>query len=204
MKFTDRREFLYDPEIFKRYDTQTALKFHDEAVRKHAARPFPIFYEVERNPANIDPLWREPNEIRTTFSRQLEVPAIVQPEKLRWSLSPQGRVPRQRYKFWTSNLILQSLNYFGLPGDKVYWNGYRLEITTIEFEPNSYWQQTNVWLGLIYVAELVPEGDAKPMINPGVLAPVEKSNSELPVPINPAKPVSNKLPSDQYKVELPK
>jgi hypothetical protein len=176
MKFTDRREFLYDPEVFSRFDTQTALKIHDEFVFRHSGKPFPRFFEVDRTGNQIDPLWHQPVAVRTQISRKLDIAAIVQFEKLNWTLVRLGRVPQQKVKYWISNLSMQRANYFPLQGDLIYWNGYRTEITTIEFEPNSFWQQTNVWLGLIAVAELVPEGDSKQLADPGAIAPAEQIN----------------------------
>lgn len=175
MRFTERREFLYDPEVFKRLDVQTALKIHDEAVRKHAGKPWPKFFEVDRSAATVDPLWLQPTTERTKFLRTLDVPCIVQFEKKKWDMTRQGRPAQQRVKFWTSHKALHELDYFPIQGDLIYWDGYRLEITHVEFEPNAYWQQTNVWLGIIYGAQIVPQGDAKELANPQQAAPVELS-----------------------------
>jgi hypothetical protein len=178
MKYTDRREFLYDSDIFKRQDVQIALKIHDEYVRRHSGKPYPKFFEVDRQVQSIDPLWHAPVAGHTQFSRTLDVPSIVQFEKLQWNLLRQGRIPQQKLKFWVGNLTLKELNYFPLQGDLIYHNGYRLEITHVEFEPNSYWQQTQVWLGIIYVAQIVPEGDARPTVNPSIANLPEQTTTE--------------------------
>lgn len=177
MKFNERREFLYDPEVFSRLDVQTALRIHDEYVRRHSGRPYPVFFEMDRRAEVVDPLWHQPLADRNPVSRQLAVPAIAQFEKLDWRLVRLGRVPAQRTKFWTSNLVLKELDYFPLAGDLIYWNGYRLEITSVDFEPTSFWQQTNVWLGIVYTALIVPDGDARPLVDPAQLAFAELSPS---------------------------
>ena len=87
MKFTDQKQFLYDSDIFKRHDTQIALRIHDEYVRKMAGRtqpdnkPATVFLEVSRAPADVDQLWHSPAERRTRISRELPIPAIVRFDK---------------------------------------------------------------------------------------------------------------------------
>jgi hypothetical protein len=202
MKFTERREFLYDPEVFKRTDTQTALRIHDEYIRRSSGQPYPVFYEIDRSPESFDPLWHQPVSTRTQYVRILQVPCIVQFDKMNWSLRRQGRYAEQKIRFWVSNLTLQTLDYFPLPGDLVYWNGYRTEIVTPEFEPNSFWGQTNVWLGVIYSAAIVPEGDAKPMLNPSKPMPVEIApEAPLPfktTPIDKSVPAGNPIANTEY------
>jgi len=173
MKFTSRREYLYDPEVFKRQDVAVALKIHDEYIRRHAGKPYTRFLEVDRSSAAIDPLWHQPSGGIVQYSRNLEVPCIAQFEKLNWAAVRTGRAAQQRVKYWTSNLILQALDYFPAPGDCILWNGYRTQITSVEFEPASFWQQTNVWLGIVYIGEIVPQGDLRPLANPGELAAPE-------------------------------
>jgi hypothetical protein len=208
MTFTERREFLYDSTVFKRNDTQTALRIHDEYIRKHSGVPNPRFYEVDRQSAVIDPLWLQPVGARAQFTRVLDVPALVQFDKLNWAMVRQGRIPQQRVRFWTSNLTLQGLDYFPLQGDLVYWNGYRAEITSIEFEPNSYWQQTNVWLGIVYVAQIVPDGDSRPLGDPSTPAESEISPA-APRPfkvdvLDKSKVAGSALPPGYaYPVQLP-
>lgn len=204
MKFTDRRDFLYDAEVFKRFDTQTALRIHDEYVRKSSGKPYPVFYEVDRSAGNMDPLWHQPISTRTQYTRTLQVPSIVTFDKLNWSLRRQGRYAEQKIRFWVGNLTLQELDYFPIPGDLVYWNGYRTEIVTPEFEPQCYWGQTNVWLGVIYSAVITPEGDAKPVPDISKPMPVEVAPSaQQPfktTPINPAVPAGNPIaPADYIK-----
>lgn len=173
MKFHERKEFHYDPELFKANDTQRALLIHQEYLEKHASKPRPKFLEASQSVADIDPLWHVSTSDRTIISRELDIPAIVKFEKLQWRLTRLGRIPQQNLRFWLANLTLQKFDYFPTAGDQVYWNGYRLGITGIDFEPRSYWQQTNVWLGLIAVAAIIPEGDARPSINPGKVVSAE-------------------------------
>lgn len=185
MKFSERREFHYDSEVFKKCDVQTALKIHAEFVRKSSPNPAPRFFEVARDAASIDPLWHTPVGARTTFTRDVPVPSIVQFDKLDWRVTLLGRQPRQTARVWMANLILQELDYFPTPGDLVYWSGYRLGIVSLEFEPNSYWGQTGVWLGIIAKLAIVPEGDASPIINPAVPAPAEVASSRARPKIDP-------------------
>jgi hypothetical protein len=181
MKFTDRREFLYDPDIFKKSDVQTALKLNEEFIRKMSGNPPPKFFEIDRRSGAVDKLWGEPVGDRKQYTRLLEIPAIVQFDKLSWGLNQKGRQVKQRVKFWLSNLQLQKSDYFPLPGDFILWNGYRVEITSFDFEPNSYWQQTNVWLAIIVVAEIVPDGDLKPVENPARPVPAERASGFVEV-----------------------
>lgn len=165
MKFNDRKDFLYEPDVFKRADVQTALKIHHEYVRKMSGRPYPKFYEVDMSAETVDPVWLSPKGGNYKFTRALDVPAIVTFDKLNYSLARTSRSARQRRRFWCSNLQLAELDYFPMPGDRIFHGGYRHEIVAVEFEPNSFWQQTNVWLGIIFSAEIVPDGDGAPQVN---------------------------------------
>ena len=64
MKFSEQTDFLYDPAIFSRQDTQTALKIHREYIHRHGLMkdgvPAPKFFEVDRARGQYDPLWHEP------------------------------------------------------------------------------------------------------------------------------------------------
>lgn len=173
MKFTERKEWLYDPEIFKRSDTQTALRIHREWTKKHSPNPPPRFMEVDRRTAKFDQLWHVPLDDRTVFSRILDVPAINTHDKPTWRLTKVGVVPQRNDKFTMSNLLLQEADYFPTRGDMVYFNGYRYMIVNVELEPTAYWQQTNVWMGLVCVCIIPPEGDARPIPNLGEPAPAE-------------------------------
>lgn len=173
MKFTERREWLYDPQVFGRADTQTALRIHAEATRKFSARPTPRFFEVDRRSAKYDALWHMPLTDRTLFSRALDIPAINTFERPDWRLTKIGIVPNRKDKFTLSNLILQQADYFPVRGDMVFWNGYRYMIVNVVLEPNGYWQQTNVWLGLVVECVIPAEGDARPLLDLSQAAPAE-------------------------------
>lgn len=179
MKYSERKNYTYDPEIFKRRDTQTALKIHDEYVYRHSGQPHSKFFEVDRGPGSFDPVWNTPVSGTTKYSRTIELPSIVQFDKLDWKLARQGRAAKQRWRLWVSNLGLQKADYFPTPGDRIYHSGYLTEITAIDFEPNSYWQQTNVWLGLIVIAEIVPDGDAQPLTDPSTVPPAQVGKQGL-------------------------
>lgn len=175
MKFDERKEWFYDPAVFKRYDTQTALKIHSEYVRRHSGVPAPKFFEVDTSAGIVDDLWHFPLDNRTVFKRTFDMPAIVQFEKPDWRLTKVGLVPQQKYIYWLGNLILQEFDYFPTRGDFVYYNGYRQQIVNVVLKPEAYWQQTNVWLGMVVEAIIPAQGDARPVLNPGVAAPAEKT-----------------------------
>lgn len=188
MKFNDRKEFLYDAEVFKRFDTKTALQIQEEYVRRHSANPAPKFYEVDRRQNNIDTLWHMPLTDRTLFSREISMPAINIFEKPIWKLTRIGIVPKRSDKFWLANNVLQTLDYFPLRGDQVYWNGYRYMIENVIISPEAYWHQTNVWLGLIVDCIIPPDGDARPLVNAGEAAPSEAGQGfeSVPAGLTPA------------------
>jgi hypothetical protein len=173
VKFTDRKEWLYDPALFTRYDTQTALKIHSEYVRKHSGNPPPKFFAVDTASCKFDQLWHFPLDNRTVFKRTLDMPCIVMPQKADWRLTKVGLVPHQKTKYWLGNLILQEMDYFPTRGDMVFYNGYRQMIVNVYLEPEAFWQQTNVWLGMVVEAIIPAEGDARPLMNPAVPAPQE-------------------------------
>lgn len=173
MKFSERKQFLYDPQLFTRFDTKTALKLHDEYVKKHSPVPPPKFLEVSRDPNDIDPLWHAPISTRTQFSRELCIPAINQFQKPDWRLTKIGVVPQRRDNFWLSNISLSEFDYFPLRGDLVYWYGYRYMIENVDLPPEAYWQQTGVWLGLVCKCIIVPEGDVRPLKDAGHTVPAE-------------------------------
>src|SRR5208283_4306912 len=156
MKYAERKEFLYDSEVFLRKDTQTALQIHAEYVRVSSPIPYPKFFEVDRSTTKMDFLWHMPPTERTTFSRTLDVPAIATFEKPDWRMTKLGLKPTQRFKFWLANLHLHPLDtvtknvpksihldYFPLRGDLIYYIGYRLMIINVVLEPKAYWAQTN-------------------------------------------------------------
>jgi hypothetical protein len=181
VKFTERREYLYDPELFGRADTQTALKIHAEYIKAHSARPYPKFMEVDRRSANVDPLWHVPLSGRTVFSRTLNLPALVQSERPDWRLTRVGLVPQQKHKIWLANLHLAEADWFPMRGDMAYWNGYRNIVVNVVMDPSAYWQQTNVWLGLCLETVIPADGDARPILNMGDTVPAENSQT-LPLP----------------------
>ena len=188
MKFTERREWLYDPQVFGRADTQRALRIHREATVKHSAKPPPRFLEVDRRTSKYDQLWHVPLDDRTQFSRILDIPAINTFERPNWKLTKIGIVPQRRDKFTMSNLLLQEANYFPVRGDLVFWNGYRYMIVDVNIDPKGYWQQTNVWMGLVVDCIIPAEGDARPLINVGVAAVAEVAQS------SPLPQVGNNVP----------
>ena len=182
MRFKDRIEFEYDPETFGLGDTQTALKIYAEYTRRHSPRrPLPKFFEVDRRTATFDHLWHVPLTDRTVFSRVFEMPVIVQAQKPDWRLTRVGVVPLQKNKVWMAHVILQEMDWWPVRGDLMYYNGYRNMIITVEVDPTSYWQQTNVWMGIICTTVIPPEGDARPLLNPGEAAPAEIFQTQ-PVP----------------------
>jgi hypothetical protein len=181
VKFTERKEWLYDPTLFVRSDTQTALKIHSEYVRKHSGNPPPKFFEVDTASAKFDQLWHFPLDNRTVFRRTIDVPAIVKIQRADWRLTKVGISPQQKTTYWLGNLILQELDYFPTRGDMVFYNGYRQMIVNVYLEPRAFWQQTNVWLGMVVEAIIPADGDARPLLDPSVPAPQEIKQTR-PVP----------------------
>jgi hypothetical protein len=173
VRFNERKEFHYDPEIFRLSDTQTALRIHAEYVRKGSPRPMPRFFEVDRRSAKIDALWHVPLDDRTVFSRDFEMAALIQRERPDWRLTRVGIVPQQKHKFWLANVILQEMDYFPMRGDMIFYDGYRHMIVKPVLEPSSYWHQTNVWLGLVCETVIPAEGDARPVPNVALPVPAE-------------------------------
>jgi hypothetical protein len=188
VRFDDRKEFIYDAEIFKRYDTKTALQIHDEYVRRYSAKPPPKFLEIDRRASGIDPLWHAPIGDRTPVARDLEIPAINTFSKPDWRLTKIGVTPKRDDKFWLSNNGLQEANYFPMRGDLVVWNGYRYMIEKVTIDPAAYWQQTNVWLGLVVECVIPPEGDSRPAVNSALVTPAEVLEQLESVVVKPAQP----------------
>ena len=173
MKFSEQKEFTYDPNVFGREDVQLALKIHAEYIAAFSPRPEPQFFEVDHSTSEIDSLWHIPKSDRMPISRKIKIPAINQFEKPNWALTALGIRPQRRDKFWLANLHLQQFDYFPLRGDTVHWNGYRYMILNVVIPPETYWQQTGVWLGLVCECIIPSDGDAMPVTNPGVLIPAE-------------------------------
>lgn len=183
MLFNERKEFTYDPLIFKRYDVVTALVIHDEYVLRHSPNPPPRVFEVDRQNGQFDDLWHYAATERTQFRRDFELYCIVLREgNPNWKQTRIGMVPTQRMKFWYSQKGLEKANWFPLRGDYIYYDGYRNLITKVVIDGKLYWQQTNVWMGLVCETVIPPEGDARPAVNIGQTVPSEVSPS-LPPPV---------------------
>jgi hypothetical protein len=182
MKFNDRKEWHYDQSVFSSSDVQIALKIHAEYIEKHSPRPFPLFLEVDRSSLNMDDLWHIPLGQRTAFSRQISMPILLLKERPDWRLTKVGLTPQQKFKVWLANLHLQKNDWFPARGDMLVYEGYRHMIINVVLEPNSYWQQTNVWLGLICETVIPADGDAKPLVNPEAIALSEHTHPAFPLP----------------------
>jgi hypothetical protein len=177
VRFVERREFIYDTEVFKLRDTQTALRIHHEYVVRCSAIPRPRFFEVDRSDGSLDELWHVPVSPRTTFSREFDIPAINKFMRPRWQITPVGMTPQRQDSFWLSNVQLSLIDYFPTRGDMVFWSGYRYMILNVVLPPEAYWLQTGVWLGLSCECIIPPEGDAPPIIDVSHTVPSERSTS---------------------------
>jgi hypothetical protein len=175
MLYSQRTEFTYDPALGTIGDTALALRVADEYHRVHSARPYPFFFEVQREPESIDEIWHMPKSVRTKYSRRLEIYGINQFQKTNWAVTKFGITNQRRDTFWLSNLALQRIDYFPLRGDGVYWNGFRYIIIEVSLPPTAYWGQTNVWTGLTVDAIIPADGDALPAFPKSQLSPAEKS-----------------------------
>lgn len=160
--------------MFRLSDTQTALNVHAEYIQRMSPRPYPKFYEVDRRSEKSDDLWHVSLDERTVFSRIIEMPVLVQAERPDWRLTRVGIAPLQKYKVWMANLLLEKADWFPMRGDIMYYNGYRNMIINVVLEPTSYWQQTNVWLGLVCETCIPADGDARPLLDPGTPPPAER------------------------------
>ena len=203
MRYTDRKEFTYDPQLFKRYDVITAKKFHRQHVEAHSPRsPLPKVFEIDRQSATIDPLWHYDTNPRKQFSRELDMPGIYKQDRLNWSLRRYGKVAEQKMTVILDANILEELDYFPSRGDIVYWSGYRWCMTEVNLDPAGYWQQTNVWLGLSVTCYIDVEGDERPSINPGIVSPAEVSKSlqpATPTHLNSQYPMKTGVPSAPFE-----
>jgi len=175
VRFNERKEFLYDPELFTLADTQTALGIYAEYVRRHSPRPLPKFMEVDRGSARYDALWHVPLDERTAFSRVIDMPCIIQFERPDWRLTRVGIVPSQKHKVTMANNVLRdpAIDWFPQRGDMMFYNGYRHMIVNVVLDPSAFWQQTNVWMGLVCETVIPAEGDARPLLDVGNAAPRE-------------------------------
>lgn len=174
MRFGERKEFTYDPELFRASpDVNTALMIHAEYIKAMSPQPYPKFYEVDRRSEKVDQLWHVSLDERTVFSRVVEMPVIINAERPDWRLTRVGLAPQQKYKVWMANNHLRAADWFPQRGDIMYYNGYRNMIINVVLEPMAFWHQTNVWLGLICETIIPADGDARPLINPGVSPPSE-------------------------------
>ena len=170
------KEWAADPAMFKRSDVSTALKIYDEYVRKMSPTKAtqPKFFEIDREQA-VDPLLHTPIADRSLLTARspIPMPAINQFVKADWRLTALGQIPSRRDNFTLSRLSLEEIDYYPVQGDMVFWQGYRYTIMRSEPSPESYWQQTGIWLGLLVECVIAPEGDARPVADLSRVAPVE-------------------------------
>ena len=179
MKFTDRKDFLYDAELFRRADTKTALAIYAEWVLKYSPVPNPSVLEVDRSTAHIDPVWHVPLEARTPISRTLPLPMIVRSSRNKWVIESMTKYvsPKRTNQITFAHNHLEKFDYFPQRGDMIVYSGYRNIIVEVEVPLETFWHQTNVWLGLICHTEVAIEGDVRPLLDPSKVAGPEVSQS---------------------------
>lgn len=189
MKFTERKQWSYDPAIATLAETKKALEIHAEYIKAHAPKPpnpVPTFFEVDRRSSKVDQLWHMPLDERTVFSREIAIPVLIFKERPDWRLTKVGLTPQQKHKVWMANLHLEQQDWFPNRGDMMFYDGYRHMIMNVVLEPNGYWGQTNVWLGLICETIIPADGDARPLIDWSVTVPAERIQSNAqPAGVNP-------------------
>ena len=197
MKYSERRQFIYDHTLFARGDVKTALGIHHEYITKNSATPRPVFYEVDRSAGASDAIWHGPISGQEKFSRQLELPCLIKFESRRWNQTKVGSITSQTAWVWVSHLQLKESDYFPTPGDLVLWAGQRFEVVQPDNDPTLYWLQTNVWLGMKFILTLAPVGDIKPAASP-LPSPAEVGNG-VPtiIPADKSKLPANPIPSVQ-------
>jgi hypothetical protein len=176
VRYQERKEFAYDPQLNALADVRVALALFDEYCTRYSARPLPRAFEVERSPGAIDPLWHVPVGPLTTFSREFDLPAINQFQKPDWRLTKLGIVHQRRDTFWVSNLALQRLDYFPLRGDMVHWSGYTYVVLNVVVPPEAYWGQTGVWTGLTLECVVPADGDAVQGYPQATMVPAQRSS----------------------------
>lgn len=188
MKYSERRQFVYDPALNALADVQIALKLHDEYIQRYSPKPNrPRFFEVDRGPNAVDPMWQSPIGHNPSFLRELDIPSINQFQtqtfkpKLKFDSVPTDRSTTRRDKFWISNLELERQDYLPVRGDQVYWNGYRHQIVLVTVPPESYWGQTGVWLGLVCECELLAAQTSADVSDLATAKPAELATAELPI-----------------------
>lgn len=178
MLYSQRKEFLYDPVVWRLPDVQIALGCFDEYTRLCSPRPYPRFYEVDRSPDQVDPIWHMPKDVRTRYKRTLDLYAINNFEKPKISQFTRAGITYQRRDvFWLSNIQLKAVDYFPLRGDVVSWYGYTYMIVAVDIPPESFWQQTGIWTGLTVTCIVPADGDAVQGYPNGALTPAEESPS---------------------------
>lgn len=173
MRFVERKQWLYDPELFKRMDVQLALKLNAEYTSRHSAQPLPIFMEVDHSSTKTDALWHMPLSPQTQYARKINLAAIVTTERPDWRLTKLGIVPTQKHKVWLSHNLLLEADYFPQRGDMMLYNGYRNMIINVVLDPNAFWQQTNVWTSLQVETIIPADGDARPTPTGALPTPAE-------------------------------
>ena len=175
MRFSQRLNFLYDPVIAELADAQNNLKIALEYVRSTTARPMPTFFEVDRSPAGVDPIWHMPKTPYTAFSRSIQLPSIRKSARSQLVNTPQGQTYVRADNFWLCNLALQMQDYFPNNGDMVAWNGYRYQIVEVNPDSETEFGQTGLWMWIVAKCMIVPYGDARfpPDFQLGAVAPAE-------------------------------
>lgn len=180
MHFSERKEFECDPLLFALKDTQVALRLTDEYYRKCSARPTPKFFEVDRAPGQIDPMWHMPTNIRTQFSREIEIHALNQFQKPKFTdLLKTGITYQRKDFFWLSHIALIKFDWWPLRGDQVFWNGFRYTIIHVDVPPEAYFGQTNVWTAIVLECVVPADGDAIPAFPKNKLQPAETQRDGL-------------------------
>src|SRR6185369_14350142 len=197
MRYSERPEFPYDPEVFKKKDTQTALRIYAEATAKHSARPAPKFLEVNRAIEDLDPLWHTTADGKETILRQISIPAInLFPNgKNEWTMTKYGMVPQRRDDFIIAHRTLIEYDYFPVRGDYLLWNGYTYMVTFVEIPGDAYWHQTNIWLGLKVKCMIPASGDGMPAFPQTI-------KTQLPLPSLDDTQLGGKSPPDGPPVSI--
>ena len=183
MRFEQRKEFLTDPEVFRLTDTKTALALYAEMCEKYSAHPKPKFFEIDRASGDMDDLWHVSLDQNEKFAREIEIPSLNSFVKQNWKRTKIGITPARTDQFTIAYNTLAQADYFPEHGDRIYWQGRRYHIVEIDIPGDAYWQQTNVWLGLLITAVVAKEGDVLPASeDPSTRAPAEIGESTETVP----------------------
>lgn len=178
MKFSERKEFVYDVKLLGDNEISMAMSVQREYIHSYSPIPSPVFCEVDRDEGSFDPLWHESKSGRVKYKREIPLKSLVTSEKANMRRSSTGIYYSQNNSYWVSALDLMESDYFPVQGDIIIFAGRRHIIINPVVDPTAYWAQTNVWLGMVCPTRVAITGDRRPVTNDSVLSPSELTRGD--------------------------